>query len=251
MHLPIQVAGSERRKAIETEAWLNSGAGGTFMNQDFAEKNGLRLLPLEQPILAKNVDSMPNKKGTISHFAKTRPRINGQEFQEEFLITWLGKESVILGLPWLQKTNLDIDCERGTLCFQRDCPQAQIHRILEKTRRNHWLMRVVCLPKATVEEIPNKWVLPEMLSDAEPIRPQDHPEEPIQPTSPPPTEGVTSLPTEEATPDQREEITDNELLIVYIQGEPVIGIFEPAKTLLTEEYQEPLYSYSMKKATIS
>jgi hypothetical protein len=38
MHLPIQVAGSERRKVIENEALLDSGAGGTFMNQDSSEK---------------------------------------------------------------------------------------------------------------------------------------------------------------------------------------------------------------------
>jgi hypothetical protein len=47
MCLPIQVAGSDRRKVIKTEALLDSGAGGTFMNQDFAEKNGLELFPLK------------------------------------------------------------------------------------------------------------------------------------------------------------------------------------------------------------
>jgi hypothetical protein len=112
-------------------------------------------------------------------------------------------------------------------------------------------MRVVCLPKATVEEIPNKWVLPETLPDAELIGPQGHPKKLIRPTSPPPTKEVTSLPMEETTLDQGEEIADNKLLITYIWGEPVIGIFEPVKTLLTEEYKEPLYSYFTKKATIS
>jgi hypothetical protein len=248
MHLLIQVAGSDRRKVIETEALLNSGAGGTFMNQDFAERNGLELLPLEWPILAKNVDGTLNKKGMISHFAKTRLWINGQEFQEECLITRLGKESIILGLPWLWKINPDINWEDGTFHFQKDCPQAQICRILEKTRKNHWLMRVVCLPKATVEEIPDEETIPETLPDAKPIGPQDHPEKPTQPTSPLPTEEVTPLPTGEVTP---EEITDDELVIVYIWGEPVIGIFEPVKTLLTKEYKEPLYSYSTKKAMIS
>jgi hypothetical protein len=121
-------------------------------------------------------------------------------------------------------------------------------RILEKTRRNHWLMRVVHLPKATAEEIPDKEAMPETLPDTEPIGPQDHPEELVQPTSPPPTKEVTPLSTEETT---LEEIADDELLIAYIRGEPVIGIFEPVRTLLTKEYKEPLYSYSTKKVTIS
>jgi Aspartyl protease len=72
MCLPVQVARSERRKVIKTEALLDSGAGGTFMNQDFAERNGLKPLPLKQPILAQNVDGTPNKKGMISHFVRTR-----------------------------------------------------------------------------------------------------------------------------------------------------------------------------------
>jgi gag-polyprotein putative aspartyl protease len=248
MHLPIQVAGSDRRKVIETEALLDSGAGGTFMNQDFAERNKLELLPIEQPILVKNVDGMPNNKGMISQFARTRLQINGEEFQEEFLITGLGKESIILGLPWLRRTNPDINWEDGTFHFLKDCLQAQVCRILEKTRKNHQLMRMVHLPKATVEEIPDEEAIPEMLPDTEPIGPQDHPKESAQPTSPLPSEEVTPLSTKETT---LEEITDDKLLITYIRGEPVIGIFEPAKTPLTKEYKEPLYSYSTKKAMIS
>jgi hypothetical protein len=56
-------------------------------------------------------------------------------------------------------------------------------------------MRVICLPKATIEEIPDEETMPETLPDAEPIRPQDHPEELIQPTSPTPTKD-THLSTE-------------------------------------------------------
>jgi hypothetical protein len=48
-------------------------------------------------------------------------------------------------------------------------------------------MRVLCLLKATVEEIPDEEAMPKTLPDAEPIGPQDYSEELIQPTSPPPT----------------------------------------------------------------
>jgi len=36
----------------------------------------------------------------------------------------------------------------------------------------------------------------------------------------------------------------DDLIIAYVRGEPVIGIFEPEQTPLTEEYFEPWIGYS-------
>ena len=59
------------------------------------------------------------------------------------------------------------------------------------------------------------------------------------------------LAEEEEAPPKEIRIADDELLIAYIKGEPVIGIFEPQKTPLTEEYDEPKYCYSKGTAKIS
>jgi hypothetical protein len=75
---------------------------------------------------------------------------------------------------------------------------------------------MVHLTKATVDEIPNEWIPPQILPDAEPIEPQDPPKDLVKHTSPLPTEQVAPLPTEEVTLGQGEEITDDELLIAYI-----------------------------------
>jgi hypothetical protein len=75
-------------------------------------------------------------------------------------------------------------------------------------------MRVIYLPKATIEEIPNEEETPETLPDAEPIGPQDYPEKPMQPTSPLPIKETTPLSMKEET--TSEEIADDELLIAYI-----------------------------------
>ncbi|KAF8221803.1 hypothetical protein L208DRAFT_1148085, partial [Tricholoma matsutake] len=55
----------------------------------------------------------PNKKGEISHYARELLTINGRTFPMTFLIAGLGKESVILGLPWLRRINPVIDWRIG------------------------------------------------------------------------------------------------------------------------------------------
>ncbi|KAF8233483.1 hypothetical protein L208DRAFT_1028622, partial [Tricholoma matsutake] len=60
-------------------------------------------------IKVKNIDGTPNKKGEISHYAKGFLMINRRSFLMTFLIAGLGKESIILGLPWLRRINPVID----------------------------------------------------------------------------------------------------------------------------------------------
>ncbi|KAF8235901.1 hypothetical protein L208DRAFT_1534893 [Tricholoma matsutake] len=117
MHLDVKVLGADGRKVIETEALLDSGVGGVFMSHEFAEENGLRLCPLERIIKVRNVDGTPNKKGEISQYARGPLTINGQTFLTTFLITGLGGELIILGLPWLRKINPAINWRTGTFQF--------------------------------------------------------------------------------------------------------------------------------------
>ena len=49
------------RKVAQTEALVDSGAGGEFISREFALENGLELHLLERPVKAKNVDGTPNK----------------------------------------------------------------------------------------------------------------------------------------------------------------------------------------------
>ncbi|KAF8221940.1 hypothetical protein L208DRAFT_1027875, partial [Tricholoma matsutake] len=118
MHLDVKVLGADGRKVIETEALLNSGAGGVFMSHKFAEENGLRLHPLERIIKVKNVDGTPNKKGEISQYARGPLAINGRTFLTTFLIAGLGGEAIILGLPWLRKMNPVINWRTRTFQFR-------------------------------------------------------------------------------------------------------------------------------------
>ena len=76
-------------------------AGGTSINQNYAKNFETKLL--DQPIIAKNVDGTVNKKGTIKSYVDLEFKIWSKNFREQFYITGLGKQRIILGCPWLKK----------------------------------------------------------------------------------------------------------------------------------------------------
>ena len=172
MHLPIKV-GTDTGKDVETKVLLDSGTGGVLISHEFAEKNSLETFPLKRSIAVRNIDGTPNKKGMISNYTKASLEINRKKFGTSFLIARLGDESVILGLPWLQKINLAIDWRKGTFEFREDLRMNQIGRIVAKAREKWGMFREKRTPKVTVEEILDEESTPETWEDAEPIGPQE------------------------------------------------------------------------------
>ena len=68
------------------------------------------------------MDGTPNKQGTIQYYVNLNIEIHGRKWKEQFLVTGLGKHRIILGLPWLRKTNPVIDWEKGTLEWRNPKP---------------------------------------------------------------------------------------------------------------------------------
>jgi hypothetical protein len=85
------------------------------MDQNYARKHGFNLIKLEYPITARNVDGTENKQGTIRYYTDLDIQVNGKTNTERFLITGLGNQKIILGLPWLQEHNPEINWKEGTL----------------------------------------------------------------------------------------------------------------------------------------
>jgi hypothetical protein len=61
------------------------------------------------------VDGTPNKRGEITRYTRLKVTVKGRKRRILFLVTGLGKESVIFGMPWFQRENPLIDWELGTL----------------------------------------------------------------------------------------------------------------------------------------
>ena len=53
-------------ETVDLEAFLDSGAGGLFIDETFAKQNDFTLHELPEPLNAYNVDGTLNKKGTMS-----------------------------------------------------------------------------------------------------------------------------------------------------------------------------------------
>ncbi|ESK81802.1 hypothetical protein Moror_16774 [Moniliophthora roreri MCA 2997] len=107
MRIPIQYnVGTE---IVETKALINSGAGGRFICEEEVRKLKKPWTKLEKPIKVFNVDGTQNKIGWITHSVMIDISIGDKSIKETLLISGLGPERIILGLPWLQDHNPDID----------------------------------------------------------------------------------------------------------------------------------------------
>jgi hypothetical protein len=76
---------------------------------------GIKKLALDKPIIVRNVDGTRNEAGTITHYVNVTLDIGERRRHERLFVTKLGKQKIILGLPWLQRENPDIDWQLKTI----------------------------------------------------------------------------------------------------------------------------------------
>ena len=89
-----------------------TGAGGKFIDQNYARKSGFKIQQLEQPLKAFNVDGTENKHRIIKSFVDLDLAIFGKRNTQLF-VTGLRKQKIILGFPWLNKHNPEINWKTG------------------------------------------------------------------------------------------------------------------------------------------
>ena len=82
---------TQNEKTAEFDSMIDSGAGGMFIDQNFARK--FKIKTLEKPIKVYNVDGTENKQGTIKTYVDLDFIINDQWFQEWLYLTRLGKQT--------------------------------------------------------------------------------------------------------------------------------------------------------------
>ena len=103
--VPLSTVTNE--KTVKTQVLIDCGAGGMFIDQNFAQN--FKILSLNEPITARNID------GTIKSYVELEFKINSRKFRERFYVTGLGKQKIILGFTWLQKYNPLIDWKTGKI----------------------------------------------------------------------------------------------------------------------------------------
>src|SRR6202522_4364567 len=136
LFIPITIR-DQSGKTVETPALVDSGAGGKFIDQNFARNPKMDIYNLEKPMKALNVDGTREKQGTIKQYVDLTFTINGRPQTQRLLLTGLGKQKIILGFPWLQEQNPIINWKTGEFRWQTRVPDIKnIRRLTEQRWKN-------------------------------------------------------------------------------------------------------------------
>jgi len=120
--LNIGVEKIDTHEGIMIKALLDSGATGMFMNRQTAARHGFKLQKLERPIAVRNVDGTNNSRGAITYQVECNVFYKGHIERMRMDVCDLGKTEVILGMPWLQVHNPEINWKIGEVKITRCLP---------------------------------------------------------------------------------------------------------------------------------
>ena len=97
LSIPLSITCAEENQTIETLGLIDSGAGGKFIDQNFARQHKFKIQPLDKPIVVQNVDGTENKQGKITHFINLKLNVYQKTMRIQLMVTGLGKQKIILG----------------------------------------------------------------------------------------------------------------------------------------------------------
>jgi len=119
--LNIRIEKIDTHEGVAVKALLDSGATEMFMDKRTTAKHGFMLEKLKRPIMVRNVDGTNNSGGAITHQVEANVYYKGHIERMRMDVCDLEKTEVILGMPWLQAHNLEINWETGEVKIMR-CP---------------------------------------------------------------------------------------------------------------------------------
>src|SRR6201985_3738054 len=120
----------------DEEALLDSRATKNFMDEKAWERLDIGRHRLPQKIKVFNVDGTENRSGEMTYYCRLHIIYDGKEDLQDFYITNLGKDHIILGYPFLKKFNPQIDWKEGKLNKPLAIQSTFFKRL--DTIVNHW-----------------------------------------------------------------------------------------------------------------
>jgi len=119
--LNIGVEKIDIHEGVIVKALLDSGTTGMFMDRKMVAKHRFRLQKLNRPVTVRNVDSTNNSAGAITHQVEVNVYYKNHVERMRMDICDLKKTDMILGMPWLQALNPEINWEIEEVKMMR-CP---------------------------------------------------------------------------------------------------------------------------------
>jgi hypothetical protein len=104
-----------------TQALIDYGATGCFIDIEWAKLNNIPTRPLTNPIPVYNVDGTGNDAGMITDITNVVLRYDNHSERTQLAVTRLGKQSMILGYNWLRNHNPEINWQTKEVKMSR-CP---------------------------------------------------------------------------------------------------------------------------------
>jgi hypothetical protein len=111
MSLAVDVEIESMDTAVKqcTQALIDCGATGCFIDIEWAKLNNIPTHPLTNPIPVYNVDGTANNAGAITDIADIILCYETHSERTQLAVTRLGKQSLILGYNWLRNHNPEIN----------------------------------------------------------------------------------------------------------------------------------------------
>jgi len=98
-------------EGIIVKALLDSGTIGMFINREIAKRHSFKMTKLERPLKVKNMNRTENSGESITHQVKVNVFYKNHMERMRMDMCNLRKTEVILGMPWLQVHNPEINLE--------------------------------------------------------------------------------------------------------------------------------------------
>ena len=121
LNLKVELQSTDTGDVIATNALLDCGATGLFIDTEYVRKHRLTVRTLARPIPVFNVDGTANEAGSIRGTVDLVLRYNGHTERAQFAVTGLGKQNLILGYTWLREHNPEVDWQTNKVTMSR-CP---------------------------------------------------------------------------------------------------------------------------------
>jgi len=123
IHILVHLRTTDTLEEVNTNALIDCGATGDFIDEGFVERSKIPTRKLSQPIPVYNVDGLPNEAGSITKVADMIMTYKGHSERILLVVTQLGKQDTILGMTWLKKHNPEIDFTTSLVKLTRCSPR--------------------------------------------------------------------------------------------------------------------------------
>ena len=159
VQLNIEIEKVDKHEGITIKALLDSGMTEMFIDKKMAAKHKFKLQKLKRLVGVRNINGTNNSGGAITHKVEVNVYYKNHVKRIRIDVCNLGKTDVILGMPWLQAHNPEINWEIEEVKITRCPPLCGKNTKLEKEQKAKKGKRV-----ATLEE---EKIVRQMMEDKE------------------------------------------------------------------------------------